>query len=83
MTYPGYVRNGVAVFEPPVAVADGTRVQIDVLAVASDFWNGKSVEELASAQGVARQSSSSIVPFDWSEGDSVDELLALVREVRR
>jgi len=83
MTYSGYIRNGVAVFEPPVPVADGTRVQIDVVSDTSDFWNGKSLDALASAQGLARHSSSTVLPFGWADGDSVDEFLGLVREARR
>jgi hypothetical protein len=83
MTYFGYVQNGVVVFEPPVSVADGTRVQIAVPAGAPDFWNGRSIEQLAIAQGIGTQPSGSGFAAEWTDDDNVDDFLALVREVRR
>ena len=81
MTYPGHMRNGVAVLDTPVDLPDGTPVQIAVVHEASDFWRSKSLSELASEQGVRP-----VLPKElaghWPEEDSIDEFLALVRKVR-
>jgi len=82
MTYPGRIKNGVAVFDLPVALPEGTRVRVEVEPVGSDFWANKSIEQLATEQGVQPIKNISSLAIEWPEDESVDEFLALVREVR-
>ncbi len=51
MTYRGHIKNGVAVLEEPVGLADGTPVTIQVERQENDFWKGKSIDELARQEG--------------------------------
>ncbi len=83
MSYRGHIKNGVAVLDTPVMLPDGTPVRVVVERVDSDFWRGKTVEDLAREQGVGPIGSLDELAIDWPEEDSVDELLALIREVRR
>jgi hypothetical protein len=83
MTYRGRIKNGVAVLETPIMLPDGTRVRVEVEAADSEFWNDKSVEELAREQNAQPMTDPASLAIDWPQEDSVDELLALVREVRR
>lgn len=83
MTYRGHIRNGVAVLDTPVTLPDGTPVRIEVDRAASDFWNGKTVEELAREQGVQPIKSVDELRGEWPEEDSIDEFLGFLREVRR
>ena len=83
MTYAGRIKNGVAVLDEPVKLPDGTCVRVEIEPVDSDFWRGKSVEELAREQGVRPVERIEDLAIDWPEEDSVDQLLALIREVRR
>ena len=83
MTYRGRIKNGVAVLDTPVALPEGTPVQVVVESADSAFWQGNSVEELARQQGVHTIREPRDLAIDWPEGESLDELLALVREVRR
>ena len=62
---------------------DGTPVRVEVERRDSDFWNGKSVEELAREQGVKPCINPADLAIDWPDEDSVDDFLALIREVRR
>jgi hypothetical protein len=82
MTYRGRIKNGVAVLDAPAALPDGTRVRVEVEGAGSDFWEGKSVEELAHEQGVQPIHNPADLAMDWPEEESVDELMALVCEVR-
>jgi hypothetical protein len=82
MTYPGRIKDGVAVFDAPVPLPDGTRVRVEVEADGSEFWSGMTVEELAHEQGVEPIGNLSDLAIDWPQDESVDDLLALVREVR-
>jgi len=83
MTYRGHIRNGVAVLDTPVVLPDGTPVRVEVEQADSDFWKGKTVEELAHEQGVKPVQSIDELQGDWPEEDSIDEFLRFVREVRR
>lgn len=83
MVYRGHIKNGVAVLEGPVQLPDGTPVRIEVERADADFWNGKTVEELAREQGVLPIERIEDLAIDWPEEDSIDEFLALIREVRR
>jgi hypothetical protein len=56
-------------------------MEVDV--VDAEFWRDKTLEELAREQGVQPIKNLNELAIDWPEEDSVDELLALVREVRR
>jgi hypothetical protein len=82
MTYHGHIKNGVAVLDTPVLLPDGTRVRVEVEPANSDFWGGKSVEELAIEQGIKPIGNLASLAIDWPEEESIDEVLALVREVR-
>jgi len=82
MTYNGHIKNGVAILDTPVTLPDGTRVRIEIEPANSEFSTGKTVEELAREQGTQPISSLAALAIDWPEDESVDELLALVREVR-
>ena len=83
MTYHGHIRNGVAVLDTPVDLPDGTPVRIEVERLETEFWRNKGVAELAQAQGVLAVTSLDELAGDWPEEDSVDDLLQLIREVRR
>lgn len=83
MTYRGHIKNGVAVLDEPAHLPDGTSVLIEVQRQDSDFWNGKSVEELVREQGVKPIQHIDDLAGDWPEEDSVDEFLAFIREARR
>jgi hypothetical protein len=83
MTYRGHIKNGVAVLDTPVNLPDGTPVRVEVDSSDSEFWNDKTVEELAQEQGVVPTNGLDGLAMDWPEEDSLDEFLALIREVRR
>jgi hypothetical protein len=83
MSYRGHIKNGVAVLDPPADLPDGTPVRIEVERLDSEFWRNKSVRELADEQGVRLPESLDDLAGDWPAEDSIDEFLALVREVRR
>lgn len=83
MTYRGRSQNGVAVLDPPAHLPDGTAVRIEVEPVSSDFWQNKSLEDLALQQGVVPIHSAADLAGDWPEQDSPDEFLAFVREARK
>lgn len=83
MTYAGRIKNGVAVLDEPVTLPEGTPVRVEVERADSDFWQGKSVEQLAREQGVRPIERIEDLAIDWPDDDPIDELLALIREVRR
>jgi hypothetical protein len=83
MTYRGLIKNGVAVLNAEVALPDGTPVRVEVESDNRDFLRGKSVDELAREQGVQPRSAAGDLTIDWPTEESIDDLLALVREVRR
>ena len=83
MIYHGHIRNGVAVLDPPVTLPDGTPVKVEIEPVAPGFWHDRTVEELAREQGVGPIDRVDGLAIDWPEEDSIDEFLALLREVRR
>ena len=83
MTYRGHIKNGVAVLDDAAHLPDGTRVRVEVDPVDSDFWKGKTVDELAREQGVKPIKSLDELAGDWPEEDSIDDFLAFIREVRR
>lgn len=83
MTYRGRIKNGVAVFDSPVSLPDDTRVRVEVESPDSEFWTGKTVDELANQQGLQSIEDLASLAIDWPKEESIDEFLALVREVRR
>lgn len=83
MTYKAHIKNGVAVPDTPVTLLDGTPVRIEVERIDSEFWQNKSIEELAREQGVKPIQSLDDLAGDWPPEDSIDEFLALIRESRR
>ncbi len=82
MTYRGHIRNGIAVLDEPVNLPDGTPVRVEVERVDSDFWGGKSAEELANTQGVKPCVDPGDLAGDWPENESIDDFLALIRRSR-
>jgi hypothetical protein len=82
MTYRGRIKNGVAVLDSPADLPDGTAVRIDVIPEAADFWQSKSLADLASEQRVLPLQSADALAGDWPDEDSIDEFLALLRKVR-
>jgi hypothetical protein len=82
MTYGGHIKNGVAVIDSGVTLPDGTPVRVEVESQDSGFWNGKSVNDLAKEQGTQPLSNLSDLAINWPTEDSVEDLLAMVREVR-
>jgi hypothetical protein len=83
MIYRGHIKNGVAVPDESANLPEGTPVRIEVDPTDSDFCDNKTVADLAREQAVKPISSLDELAIDWPQEDSVDELLALVREVRR
>jgi hypothetical protein len=83
MTYRGCIKNGVAVLETPIPLPDGTRVRVEVEPTESEFSSGKTVEDLAREQCTKPVSNPGDLAIDWPQDDSVDDLMALVRKVRR
>jgi hypothetical protein len=81
--YRGHIKNGMAVPDTPLALADGTAVRIEVDRASSSFWSRRSLDELAGEQQVVLVDRLDELAIDWPVEDSADELLALVREVRR
>jgi hypothetical protein len=82
MTYHGRIKNGVAVLDTPVTLPDGTRVRVEVEHAGSEFWSGKTAEELAHERGIQPINNLADLAIDWLAEESVDEFMALVREVR-
>jgi hypothetical protein len=82
MTYHGHIKNGVAVLDERVDLPDGTPVRVQVERIDADFWRGRSVAELARAQGVGPCEDPRDMAGDWPEGESVDDFLALIRRSR-
>ncbi len=83
MTYRGYIRNGVAVLDTPVALPEGTPVRVEVERAPSYFWASRSIAELALEQGVRPIRNVDELRGDWPQEDSIDEFLEFVREARR
>jgi len=83
MTYPGHIENGVAVLDEGIVLPNGTPVRIEVLSRSESFWHGRNVTELAHDQGVRPLQAAEDLAIDWPSEDSIDDLLAVVREARR
>lgn len=82
MTLRGHIKNGVAVLDEPMDLPDGTPVRIEVERVDADFWRGKSAEELAREQGVSPCVDPGDLAGGWTEGESIDDFLAVIRRSR-
>jgi hypothetical protein len=83
MTYLGRIHNGVAVLTPPISLPEGTPVRIEVEQPHVKSWANKSIEELAREQNVKPMVYLAHLKIDWPEEESIDDLMALVREARR
>ena len=83
MIYRGHIKNGMAVPDTPLELPEGTAVRIEVDRAGSSFWSSRSLDELAGEQQVVAVDRLDELAIDWPVDDSVDELLKLVREVRR
>ena len=83
MTYHGHIQNGVAVLDTPVPLPDGTPVRIEIERADSPFWTNKSLTELAREQNIQHCVDPAELAGDWPPNDSVDDLMAFVREARR
>jgi hypothetical protein len=82
MIYRGRMMKGVAVLDVPANLPDGTPVKIDVAEQASESWQNTDIEALISKQRVDVVRSLEELAGDWPAEDSVEELIALVREAR-
>jgi hypothetical protein len=82
MTYRGQIKNGVAVLDDAAHLPDGTIVRVEVERLNSEFWQNRSVEELAREQGVMPCSDPADLAGDWPPEDSVDDFLALIKRSR-
>jgi hypothetical protein len=82
MTYRGHIKNGVAILDSRVELPDGTRVRVEVEKADSDFWENKTIDDLARQQGVDHPQKLTDLRFDWPDDESIDDFLNLVREVR-
>jgi hypothetical protein len=83
MTYRGHIQNGVAVLDEPAQLPDGTLVRVEVERMSAEFWQNKSVEQLAREQGVTPCiDPSDLAAADWPEEESVDDFLALIKRGR-
>jgi hypothetical protein len=83
MTYPGHIRNGVAVLDVPVILPEGTPVRVEVDPANGDFFKTRSVEDLAREQGVGPIRPLDDLRGDWPDEDSIDDFLGFLREARR
>jgi len=83
MSYRGHIKNGVAVLDEPVQLPDGTPVRVEVERMDADFWQGKSVQQLACEQGVAPCADPAELGGAWPDDESIDDFLAFIREARR
>ena len=83
MTYHGHIKNGVAVFDTPAPLPDGTPVRIEIERIDSTFWTNKPLTELAREQGISPCVDPAELAGDWPPDDSIDEFLSFLREVRR
>jgi hypothetical protein len=83
MTYRGHIKNGVAVLDTPIKLPDGTPVQVQVEPLAAEFWQSKSLEQLAIEQRVKPAAHLADLTGDWPPEDAMDDFLAFVREARR
>ena len=83
MTYRGRIKNGMAVLDTRIPLPDGTPVRVEVESTDSEFWRNRTIEELGNEQLTQPTMSVDDLVVDWPEEDSIDDLLALVREVRR
>jgi len=82
MTYPGRIKNGVAVLDNAVRLPDGTPVRIAIEPSDSAFWRGKSIEELAREQQIQPVSDLDDLAGEWPDDESVDDFLVLIRRSR-
>ena len=83
MTVTGTVKHGQIELSEPVNLPDGTEVQVELTPVESSFWANLPAEELARRQNPRPIQSLDDLAGDWPPEDSIDEFLALIREVRR
>ena len=83
MAYRGHIKDGVAIFDEPVELPDGTLVRVEVEPLDGDFWQDRSIEQLARAQGVTPCVDPADLAGGWPEEESLDEFLAFIREARR
>jgi hypothetical protein len=82
MSYRGHIKNGVAVLDTAVDLPDGTPVRIEVVETNGQFFQNKTVDELAAEQHVHPIAGLEALAGNWPDNDSVDELLVLLRGVR-
>ena len=79
MTLDGRIHDGVVVFSQPVPLPEGTPVRVEP---TPNFWQDKSLEEIAREQGAVPITALDELVGDWPEEDSVDDLLAMIRKAR-
>jgi hypothetical protein len=82
MTYRGHMKNGMAVLDTTVELPDGTPVRVEVDRIDSEFWQHKSIDELANEQGVKSCTDTADLAGDWPANESIDDFLALIKRSR-
>jgi len=71
MNFEGHVENGMVVLDQPLPLPDGTPVRVEpITPTAGDFWESRSLDELALRQGISAPGS----PDDLRGGWPADEL---------
>lgn len=83
MAYRGHMKNGVAIFDEPVQLPDGTPVRVEVELPNDDFWQDRSIEQLVREQGVTPCVDPANLAGAWPEDESLDEFLSFLCEARR
>jgi len=76
------MQKGVAILDTPADIPDGTPVVINVEPREANFWQNKTISELAIEQQVQPLRSLDELAGDWPIDDSIDEFLAVLRKAR-
>jgi hypothetical protein len=84
MSYQGHVENGVVVFDEPAQLAEGTAVRVEpVVAATLDFWQPRSLDQLAMSQGVSAPCSFDDLVGGWPEDELDDGFEDVVTQWRQ
>ena len=82
MTYHGKIINGTVVLDEKVGLPDGMLVAVEVERIDADFWRNTSAEALAIRRGVKPCVNPDDLGFDWPDGPSVNDFMAMIRRSR-
>ena len=82
MTYRAHIKNGVAVLDQPVSLPDGMAVRIQISPADSEFWQNRSIDELATDQGVQVCDDPRDIAGDFPADESIDHFLDTIKRSR-